>query len=463
METPAIPALDAQEGLGFGPLETVFEALGRALIVLDAEFRIIRASHTLDEIAGKGIVESVIGKPIEELVGAKLFGPADTLREALTGGRREEGRRAVLRCGEKSARLVSLTAAVVPLHVSNHCDPRARYLVVVRPAEDEDSLLQSMIASHGLVARSPAMLKIVHLVESLHRSNATVLITGESGTGKEVIARALHSSSLQSSGPFVAVNCGALPADLLESELFGHVKGAFTGAVRDRVGRFDLARGGTIFLDEVGDIPLHLQVKLLRVLQERQFERVGESRTRPMEARIIAATNQDLHGAIQTGRFRDDLYYRLRVVPIHIPPLRERPEDVALIAQHQLAHIGGRAGRALLLSPDTLEALKTYPWPGNVRELENALEYAVALCTGQTIQIEDLPEEIRSGGAAAEPPRPAAPASAPVRAADAAVDPERAQIVEALESVHWNRQKAAEALRLSRSTLWRRMRDLGIE
>ncbi|MEO8056538.1 MAG: sigma 54-interacting transcriptional regulator, partial [Acidobacteriota bacterium] len=208
---------------------------------------------------------------------------------------------------------------------------------------------------------------------------------------------------------------------------------------------------------------LHLQVKLLRVLQERQFERVGESRTRPMEARIIAATNQDLHGAIAAGRFRDDLYYRLRVVPIHIPPLRERPEDVALIAQHQLAHIGGRAGRALQLSPDTLEALKKCPWPGNVRELENALEYAVALCTGQTIQIEDLPEEIRSGGAAAEPPRPAAPASAPVRAADAAVDPERAQIVEALESVHWNRQKAAEALRLSRSTLWRRMRDLGIE
>ena len=224
-----------------------------------------------------------------------------------------------------SARLVSLTAAVVPLHVSNHCDPRARYLVVVRPAEDEDSLLQSMIASHGLVARSPAMLKIVHLVESLHRSNATVLITGESGTGKEVIARALHSSSLQCAGPFVAVNCGALPADLLESELFGHVKGAFTGAVRDRIGRFELARGGTIFLDEIGDIPLHLQVKLLRVLQERQFERVGESRTRPMDARIIAATNQDLYGAIQAGRFRDDLYYRLRVVPIHIPPLRERP------------------------------------------------------------------------------------------------------------------------------------------
>ncbi len=462
MEASAIPIVDAPEGLGFGTLETVFEALGRALIVLDSEFRIIRASHTLDEITGMDVVASVIGKPIEDLVGAKLFGPTDTLREALTTGKREEGRRAVLRCGATSARLVSLTAAVVPLHVSNHCDPRARYLVVVRPAEDEDSLLQSMIASHGLVARSAAMLKIVHLVESLHRSNATVLITGESGTGKEVIARALHSSSLQCAGPFVAVNCGALPADLLESELFGHVKGAFTGAVRDRVGRFEIARGGTVFLDEVGDIPLHLQVKLLRVLQERQFERVGENRTRTVDARIIAATNQDLQGAIRTGRFRDDLYYRLRVVPIHIPPLRERPEDIALIAQHQLAHIGGRAGRALILSPDTLDALKAYPWPGNVRELENALEYAVALCTGQTIQIEDLPEEIRAGGALAEPTRPAAPAVEPVRPADAAVDPERARIVEALDAVHWNRHKAAELLGLSRSTLWRRMRDLGV-
>jgi transcriptional regulator with GAF, ATPase, and Fis domain len=461
MESPAVPVVDVEAGPGFGTLETVFEALGRALIVLDAEFRIIRASHTLDEIAGTGMVASVIGKPIEELVGAKLFGPTDTLREALTNGRREEGRRAVLRCGAASARLVSLTAAVVPRHVSNHCDPRAHYLVVVRPAEDEDALLQSMIASHGLVARSPAMLKIVHLVESLHRSNATVLITGESGTGKEVIARALHSSSLACTGPFVPVNCGALPGDLLESELFGHVKGAFTGAVRDRVGRFELARGGTVFLDEVGDIPLHLQVKLLRVLQERQFERVGENRTRTVEARIIAATNMDLQGAIKAGRFRDDLYYRLRVVPIHIPPLRERPEDVALIAQHQLAHIGGRAGRALLLSPDTLEVLKRYAWPGNVRELENALEYAVALCAGQTIQIEDLPEEIRSG-APPEAPRGGAPASQALRPADAAVDSERARIIEALDAARWNRHRAAEALGLSRSTLWRRMRDLGI-
>ncbi len=472
LETPP-PA--APTGPGFGMLETVFRALGRVLIVLDADLKVLRACHTLDAIAGPGTADASIGKPVEELVGAKLFGPADTLREALHEGRREEGRRAVLRCGGGTARLVSLTAAVVPRDVSNHCDPRARFLIVIRPAEDEDSLLQSMIASHGLVARSAAMLKIVHFVESLHRSEATVLITGESGTGKEVIARAVHSNSPRCTGPFVAVNCGALPAELLESELFGHVKGAFTGAMRDRVGRFDLARGGTLFLDEVGDIPLHLQVKLLRVLQERRFERVGESSSRPMEARVIAATNTDLAEAVRAGRFRDDLYYRLRVVPIHIPPLRDRPEDIAVIAQHLLAHIGGRAGRALRLSPDTLALLERYAWPGNVRELENALEYAVALCTGQTIQIEDLPEEVRgraSAGPRAEPR--AAQAAAPLAAPPAPPEPavpggatarggERERIVAALEAAHWNRHRAAGALGVSRSTLWRRMRELGIE
>jgi transcriptional regulator with PAS, ATPase and Fis domain len=444
---------------GFGPLETVFEALGRVLLVLDREFRVIRASHLLDELAVTGAAAGAIGRPIEEVVGARLFGPSDTLRESLEQGLREEGRRAILRCGEGSARLVSLTAAVLPNEISAHCDPRARYIVVLRPAETDNGLVQSMLSSHGLVARSPAMLRIVHLVESLHRSEATVLVTGESGTGKELIARALHANSPRCAGPFVAVNCGALPGELLESELFGHVRGAFTGAVRDRVGRFEAARGGTIFLDEVGDMPLHLQVKLLRVLQERHFERVGESAPRPMDARVIAATNVDLADAIRAGRFRDDLYYRLRVVPIHVPPLRERVEDIPLIAQHLLAHIGGREGRALMLSPDTLAAMVRHPWPGNVRELGNALEYAVATCTGQTIQIENLPAELRHGADGLDVPE----APQPPRADPALEDPtERIRIVQVLEATHWNRGRAAETLGLSRSTLWRRMRELGI-
>ncbi len=464
-ETMPAPEIATPSGPGFGTLETVFEALGRALIVLDADFRVIRACHTLDDLAWPGAAASAIGRPIEELVGARLFGPSDTLRESLEQGLREEGRRAILRCGEGSARLVSLTAAVLPTAVTSHCDPRARYIVVIRPAETDNGLVQSMLSSHGLVARSPVMLRIVHLVESLARSEATVLVTGESGTGKELIARALHANSPRCTGPFVAVNCGALPGELLESELFGHVRGAFTGAVRDRVGRFDMAKGGTIFLDEVGDLPLHLQVKLLRVLQERRFERVGESAPRPMDARVIAATNVDLVDAIRAGRFRDDLYYRLRVVPIHVPPLRDRVEDIPLIAHHLLAHIGGREGRALLLSPDTLAAMARHRWPGNVRELGNALEYAVATCTGQTIQIENLPSELREG---AEPQEIAAPAIALPNAGDPLFDglvedpAERVRIVQVLESARWNRGRAAEALGMSRSTLWRRMKELGI-
>ena len=458
----ALPANETppEGGSGFGTLETVFGALGRILVVLDRDFRVIRASRSLDELARPGAVAEALGRPIEELVGARLFGPSDTLREALEQGRREEGRRAILRCGEGAARLVSLTAAVLPNDVTSHCDPRARYIVVLRPAETDDGLFQSMISSHGLVARSPAMLRIVHLVESLHRSEATVLVTGESGTGKELIARALHANSPRCTGPFVAVNCGALPGELLESELFGHVRGAFTGAVRDRVGRFEMAKGGTLFLDEVGDMPLHLQVKLLRVLQERHFERVGESAARPMDARVIAATNVDLIEAIRAGRFREDLYYRLRVVPIHVPPLRERIEDIPLIAKHLLAHIGGREGRSLLLSPDTLSAMSAWSWPGNVRELANALEYAVATCTGQTIQLENLPPELRNGTPGMPPAAP--PAIAPF--ADALVeDPaERLRVVQALESTHWNRGRAAELLGMSRSTLWRRMKELGI-
>jgi transcriptional regulator with PAS, ATPase and Fis domain len=462
-DTLPAPRTTLEAPSGFGTLETVFAALGRVLVVLDRDFRVLRASRSLDDLARPGAVEAALGRPIEELVGARLFGPTESLREALEQGHREEGRRAILRCGEESARLVSLTAAVLPSDVTSHCDPRARYIVVLRPAETDNGLVQSMLSSHGLVARSPAMRGIVHLVESLHRSEATVLVTGESGTGKELIARALHANSPRCTGPFVAVNCGALPGELLESELFGHVRGAFTGAVRDRAGRIDLARGGTLFLDEVGDIPPHLQVKLLRVLQERRFERVGESTPRPMDARVIAATNVDLAEAIRIGRFRDDLYYRLRVVPIHVPPLRERVEDIPLIAHHLLAHIGGREGRALLLSPDTLAAMARYSWPGNVRELGNALEYAVATCTGQTIQIENLPPELRHGedrpGLEPVNTQDAAPLADPL-----AEDPtERLRILQTLESARWNRGRAAELLGMSRSTLWRRMKELGIE
>jgi DNA-binding NtrC family response regulator len=304
------------------------------------------------------------------------------------------------------------------------------------------------------------MERIFRLVENLEPSEATILLSGESGTGKEILARAIHAHSPRRSGPFVAVNCGALPGELLESELFGHVRGAFTGAVRERAGRFEVAAGGTLFLDEVGDLPLPLQVKLLRVLQERTFERVGESQSRRTDARIIAATNLDLRRAVQDGRFREDLFYRLRVVPIDIPPLRERREDIEPVATHLLARVAARQGRALRFSPDALRALLGYAWPGNVRELENALEYAVAVCKGQTLLLEDLPAELQSAGGASA--STTALAAAPLETLLAPARPDATLLERTLEAHRWRRVDAARALGISRATLWRRMREAGV-
>jgi transcriptional regulator with GAF, ATPase, and Fis domain len=266
----------------------------------------------------------------------------------------------------------------------------------------------------------------------------------------------------------VAFNAAALPGELLESELFGHVRGAFTGAVRDRVGRFEAAEDGTLFLDEVGDVPLHLQVKLLRVLQEHAYERVGDSQTRRTNARIIAATNRNLRRAVAEGTFREDLYYRLRVFPIEVPPLRARREDIEPIDRLLLSRAGAKVGRALQLSPDAVRVLLTHDWPGNVRELENALEFAATVCRGQTLQPEDLPPEIqegasRAGGAEGAPARPAPRQGAAAPGGPGEGGAERDALVRTLEAHRWSRQETAVALGVSRSTLWRRMRALGLD
>ncbi len=457
--TPEVPSPIAGSSVGWASLESAFTALGRVLIVLDADFLVIRATRTLDAWVCPGACTKIPGHPVQDLLGARLFGAGEPLRATLVGGDREEGRRAFVQCQHGPARLASLSAAPIPGDERASWPGGARYLVVLRPAEEDDLILQGALAAQGIVARSPSMLRIVRLVASLHRSDATVIITGESGTGKEVVARALHAQSQRHAGPFVAVNCAALPADLLESELFGHVRGAFTGAVRDRVGRFEAARGGVLCLDEIGDVALPLQVKLLRVLQERTFERVGESAPRAVDARVIAATNVDLKEAIAAGRFREDLYYRLRVVPIHVAPLRDRPEDVEPLARHLLARITAREGRAVRFSPEVFDLFKSYAWPGNVRELENAIEYAVALCQRQTVQIEDLPPELAAFEAeGSAPPPPHAPADRPGE--DGAG--EAARIRAALDAHRWHHAHAAAELGISRTTLWRKMRALGL-
>jgi transcriptional regulator with GAF, ATPase, and Fis domain len=453
-------------------VSSAFAALGRAFICVDHQFRIIHASFALDELLGPGASGRAEGRALEDLLGPELFGTAGALSAALISGERREGWRAHLRLEDTEHRLVSLSAAPFRPDPGAGCDPRVRYVIVVRPAEEDPVAgLSAPTAIGGFIARSPAMGRIFGLIENLAHSDATVLIRGESGTGKEILARAIHAHSPRSKGPFVAVNCGAFPAGLLESEMFGHTRGAFTGAARDRVGRFELASDGTLFLDEVGDLPLELQVKLLRVLQDGTFERLGENQMRTSKARVIAATHVNLADAVREGRFREDLYYRLRVVPIEIPPLRERREDLEPLAHALLTRVGARQGRALRFSPDALRALLRYDWPGNVRELENVLEYAVAVCRGQTI----LPEDLPSGGPSL-PPRShhavdeAIPAMGPgpaLASADPATPlqgraPAKEVLRRALERHQWRRADAARGLGVSRTTLWRWMRETGL-
>ncbi len=450
-------------------VSAAFAAFSRVFLCLDRGFRVVHASYVLDDLLGPGAAAAVAGRAVDDLVAGGLFAPGGALRLALEAGERREGWRAVLRGIDGEPRLLAVSAAPICPPPEAACDPRVAYAVILRPAEEEIAAAAAGSLSHGcIVARSPAMQRIFSLVENLRESDATVLLTGESGVGKEVIARALHERSPRRNGPFVAVNCGALPGELLESEMFGHARGSFTGAVRDRLGRFEVASEGTLFLDEVGDLPLPLQVKLLRVLQDGSFERIGENRSRHSRARVIAATHVDLQRAVREGRFREDLFYRLRVVPIEIPPLRTRGEDVEPLVRSILARVSARHGRTLRLSPEALRDLLAHDWPGNVRELENALEYAVAICRGQTILPEDLPTLVPLGAAV----RHAAPAGPPSavresgdRPQDSGVHPivgETESLRRALEDHRWRRGPAARALGISRTTLWRRMRELGL-
>jgi DNA-binding NtrC family response regulator len=328
--------------------------------------------------------------------------------------------------------------------------------------------LAGRYALGGLVTRDRAMREVLQTVEAVADTRATLLLLGESGTGKSLLARAVHHESSRADAPFVTVNCGALPDALLESELFGHVQGAFTGAVRDKLGRFEQAQGGTLFLDEINSASLDLQVKLLRVLQERTFERVGDERSRVADVRVIAATNRDLKAEIEAERFREDLYWRLNVVTVELPPLRERPGDLALLVEHFLARYAREYEKPVRRpGAAALAALAAYPWPGNVRQLENVLERAVLLASGRELALADLTPEVRAGARAALEPPPGGLGELahglrnlshlpPLK--EALAGPERALIHRALELTGGSRKRAAEMLGINRTTLFNKMR-----
>lgn len=303
-----------------------------------------------------------------------------------------------------------------------------------------------------VTARSPAMRKTLDMARRIAKVEATVVISGESGVGKERIAQLIHEESARMGRPFIAVNCGAVTETLLESELFGHVRGAFTGATKDSIGLFEAANGGTLFLDEIGEIPAGMQVKLLRALQEREIRRVGESKSRPVDIRVLAATNRNLADEVEAGRFRQDLYYRLRVIELRVPTLRERREDILPLARIFMDEASRRAQRSVTaFAPQVAEQLLRYDWPGNVRELQNVMEYAVALCSGNQIQLQDLPEELRS---VLRKPT----IESGVRPLE---EVEREYILAALEALGNNRARTASALNIGIATLYRKLNEYG--
>ena len=320
----------------------------------------------------------------------------------------------------------------------------------------------------SIVGASPRMQRIFKLVAKVARTDSTILLIGESGTGKELVARSIHLQSRRSHGPFVPVNVGALPESLIESELFGYVRGAFTGAIGERVGLVEEADGGTLFLDEIGDMPPTTQVKLLRTLENNEVRRVGENATRVVDVRVVAATHRDLMAEVAAGRFREDLYYRLNVVQIVLPPLRERREDIGLLASYFLERIAGREGReGLEVTPEAQALLERYDYPGNVRELENAIQHAVAVSEGKRIHAEDLPAAVRARRLLPTRSAPgtvadAAPRSDPSRDTWSLADIEKEHIQRVLSLHRGNATTAARQLGISRTTLWRKLKEYGL-
>jgi DNA-binding NtrC family response regulator len=330
----------------------------------------------------------------------------------------------------------------------------------VRRVKSENSYLKKQLKrrdySKDIIGKSEEIQAVFNLVDKVADTDSTILICGESGTGKELIAKAIHYRSGRAGNPFVSINCGALPENLLESELFGHVKGSFTGAIRDKDGMFKVANGGTFFLDEVGETSPAIQVKLLRVLQEREIIPVGGTSPIKVNVRLIAATNADLERAVEEDRFRADLYYRLNVIPIVIPPLRERHDDIPLLVEHFLELAAERSGRRKKLSREAMSVLINYEWPGNVRELENVIERAVILQEAEEIDVDDLPDKVRS----LTPNRGKLSVD---RAQMTLEDLEKEYLISVLNSTNWQKKKASAILGINASTLYRKIQRYGID
>ncbi|MBP2684378.1 MAG: modulated sigma54 specific transcriptional regulator, Fis family [Deltaproteobacteria bacterium] len=432
---------------------TILDNIPSGVYTVDREMKLLSFNRSLESITGYS-AEEVLGKRCTEILRSDFCEAGCPLKRSMRTGETLRGIELNLRARDGSVVPIASSTAVLRDEegktIGGICSFRDLRELHTAPSPQGHAR-----EFQGMLSKNPKMHEIFDLVETIAESDASVLIEGESGTGKELVARAIHRLSARAGKPFLGVNCASLNENLMESELFGHVRGAFTGAVKDRMGRFEMAEGGTLFLDEVSEIGLHLQAKLLRVIQEREYQRVGETGSRKANVRILSATNKRLKELIGGRTFRDDLYYRLNVVSVTPPPLRERKEDIPILVEHFLScPQENHGGCKRSFSPLAMQALLEYPWPGNVRELENAVERAKICSRGEVIEESALPAEIRHRGGAV----PRRGGSFGEKAANLEAD----RIRETLVRSGWNRTEAAARLGVSRVTLWRRMKQLGI-
>jgi PAS domain S-box-containing protein len=429
--------------------EAIVNSIADGVITVSKDLRITSFNRSAEQVTGFSAHE-VIGKACRNIFRSQACAEGCPVRETIRTGEPVTGVEVEILAKEGSRIPVSMNTALLKDENGDVTGAveSFRDLSRVRKLTEE---LRGKYSFRNIIGRSPEIQQVFELIRSVAATNVTVLIQGETGTGKELVARAIHYESPRCDERFVAVNCAALPETLMESELFGHVKGAFTGAISARKGRFDMADGGTLFLDEIADIGYETQAKLLRVLENREFESVGDSVTRRVDVRLICATNKNLRGLVGKGRFREDLYYRINVVTIDLPPLRERSGDIQLLIEHFTDKLSKETGKTITgISPDAMDLLVDYPWPGNVREMENAIGHAFVHGRGGALLPEHLPPDITKGI-----PHITHAALSSIGSVD---EMEKALIEEALKQTGGNRTRAARKLGMSRSSLWRKIR-----
>ena len=429
----------------------ILHSLAEGVFSVDEEFRIKFFNEAAERITGLHR-DDVIGKYCKNVFKSKYCDNRCPIVRVLESGKTIYDFDSKIHCKDQ-IKSIRLNAVLL----KNSATQTVGGVITFREIEQQQNVEKYLIKNthfYGIVGFSREMEDIFDLILEISSCNASILITGETGTGKELIADAIQATSLRKDKPYVKVNCAVLPPNLLASELFGHVKGAFTDALKDRTGRFELANNGTIFLDEIGEMPPQMQMQLFRVIQDGTFEKVGESVTRKVDVRIIAATNVNIEKAIQEGKFREDLFFRLNVIPIHLPPLRNRREDILFLANHFLKKFSMIYKKEISeMNDEVLNTLSNYTWPGNVRELENAIEYAfVRSKAGVPIDVCKLPQAIKANKTCPEKGKEINRQK--LQASD---------IVKMLEKHKWNRSKAAKELEMNRSTLWRYLKAFGIE